>query len=82
MGYIMGIAVTHLPGASDLVLAPLYGAMLGTAWGIVGPAVMHVMEVSWAAPSGPTLPLLQGDGVQKELGLTDGQKEKATEVTR
>jgi tRNA A-37 threonylcarbamoyl transferase component Bud32 len=77
VGYLLGRAVTFLPGASDLILAPLYGTMLGALLGIV----LTALAVLPSLAPGP-MHLLDNAGVQKELGLTDEQKVKVTEVAR
>jgi hypothetical protein len=75
VGYLLGTALTLLPGASDLVLAAPLGTLLALAVGIVISAVKPT-----TAPFS-TGELLDNDGVQSELNLTDEQKEKAVEVT-
>jgi tRNA A-37 threonylcarbamoyl transferase component Bud32 len=74
LGYLMGTAIRLLPGASDLVLAPLYGTMLGVVLGIFvygRPPDKFIVQA---------FGLLANEEVQKELGLTREQKTKARRV--
>jgi hypothetical protein len=75
LGYLMGTAFTLLPGASELILAPLYGTMLGIVLCIFahGRLLFNLDD--------PNYGLLSDKGVQKELALTGAQKTKAMQVT-
>jgi hypothetical protein len=74
-GYLAGTAVTLLPGLSGLVLAPLYGTLLGAILTITLPRLAG--SVRYVYPN-----MLQNEAVQHELQLTDVQLEKVTEVLR
>jgi predicted Ser/Thr protein kinase len=76
VGYLLGTAVTLLPGASDLALAPLYGTMLGIVLGtFLHGRLLFNLNV-------PTYGLLVNAGVQKEIKLTHEQKAKTMQVLR
>jgi tRNA A-37 threonylcarbamoyl transferase component Bud32 len=76
VGYLLGTTVTLLTGASDLVLAGPLGTLLALAAGIV----ISALKPSTAPFT--TGEILDNEGVQNELKLTDEQKEKAAEATR
>jgi hypothetical protein len=73
VGYLLGTAITLLPAASDWVFAPLYGTMLGVMLNVVlGGFLLPLIR--------PLGLLVQNQGVQKELKLTDEQRQKAVQV--
>jgi predicted Ser/Thr protein kinase len=75
VGYLLGTAVTLLPGASNLALAPLYGTLLGTALSIFG-----FGRLLLKLPHGLSHGLLNDQGVQKEIQLTPEQVVKVNHV--
>src|SRR5579872_490838 len=76
VGYLLGTAVTLLPDATDLTLAPLYGTMLG---------IVPCIFLSGRVPNtfdDSSFGLLNNDEVKKEIKLTHEQKARAIQLFR
>jgi serine/threonine protein kinase len=75
VGYLLGTAVTLLPGATNLVLVPLYGALLG-----IGLCIFANGRLLFNFVDQPFFGLLSNKKVQKEIKLTRKQRAKAMPV--